>query len=164
MRPGTLIRQQEISTMRTMVVPVALVLLFASTTRAAGPETSGPAVDEVKKIDALLNDAAAKKDTATLARHTADEFLLTDPNGEVSDKKANMEAFRSGAYAFDSFTDSDVKARVYGDTGVIVGRSDIKGKVQGQDITGPYRFTRLYVRREGRWQMAAEQLTRIGKP
>jgi ketosteroid isomerase-like protein len=164
MRTETLARKLEVSTMRIITIAAALVLLIPPPARAAGPETSGPSVDEVKKVDAQLSDAAVKKDTATLARHTADEFLLTDPTGEVSDKKANMEAFRSGAYAFESFTDSDVKARVYGDTAVVAGRSDIKGKVQGQDITGPYRFTRLYVKREGRWQMAAEQLTRIGKP
>jgi ketosteroid isomerase-like protein len=149
--------------MRTTIIPVALALLLMTTAVAAGPETSGPTVDEVKKLDAQLNDAAVKRDTATMARHTADEYLLTDPTGEVSDKKAMLEGFNSGAYGFESFTDSDVKARVYGDTAVVTGRTEIKGKVMGQDISGPYRFTRVYARSEGRWQMAAEQLTGIGK-
>jgi ketosteroid isomerase-like protein len=149
--------------MRTTVIAVAVALAVAATARAAGPVTTGPAADELKKVDATLNQAAMKRDMDTFNRHLADEYRLTEPDGAVTDRKANVEAVRSGALKLESMKDSDVKAAVYGDTGVLTGHTEMKGTYQGQDISGPYRWTRVYVRRDGRWQCVAEQLTRVMK-
>ena len=59
---------------------------------------------------------------------------------------------------------NEMKVRTYGDTAVSTGRSTIKAKVNGQDASGEYRFTDVWVKRGDRWQAVASQVTRIAKP
>ena len=54
--------------------------------------------------------------------------------------------------------------RIYGEAAVITGRSTIKAKVKGQDVSGEYRFTDVWIRRDDRSQAVASQVTRIAKP
>ena len=54
--------------------------------------------------------------------------------------------------------------RVYGNTAVITGKADVKGTLAGNDATGQYMFTRVYVKKGGQWQSVAFQQTRISNP
>jgi ketosteroid isomerase-like protein len=36
--------------------------------------------------------------------------------------------------------------------------------VKGQDVSGEYRFTHVWVKRNDHWQVVASQVTRIAKP
>ena len=54
----------------------------------------------------------------------------------------------------------EMNVRVYGDAAVITGRSTIKANVDGQPVTGDYRFTDVWVKRDD-WQAVASQVTRI---
>ena len=49
--------------------------------------------------------------------------------------------------------------RVYGDTAVVTARADVKGHQLGEDFSGPYRYTRVWVRRSGHWQTVSYQAT-----
>ena len=37
--------------------------------------------------------------------------------------------------------------RLYGDTAIVTARADVKGHQLGEDFSGPYRYTRVWVRR-----------------
>jgi ketosteroid isomerase-like protein len=52
---------------------------------------------------------------------------------------------------------------VYGEVAVVTGKNTIKGTWEDieRDISGPYRFTDVFVRRDGRWQCVASQASRI---
>ena len=54
--------------------------------------------------------------------------------------------------------------RVYGNTAVITGKAEVKGTLAGNDATGQYTFTRVYVKKGGQWQSVALQQTRISNP
>ena len=48
-----------------------------------------------------------------------------------------------------------MKVRAYGDTAVVTYVTTDKGKFKGQDISGRYRWTDVFVRRGGTWQIVA---------
>jgi hypothetical protein len=50
---------------------------------------------------------------------------------------------------------------VYGNTATVVGRSNQKGRENGKDYSGDYRFTRVYVKRGSHWETVALQTTLI---
>ena len=65
----------------------------------------------------------------------------------------------------EAFEISDLKARVYGLAGITVGSSAISGSYQDEgsvfDISGKFRFTRLYVRADGEWRMVAAHVSEM---
>ena len=59
----------------------------------------------------------------------------------------------------------DLAIRIYGDTAVVTGRTTPRGRTAlGQPISGQYRYLRVWVKRQGRWQAVAFEGTRIAQP
>lgn len=65
---------------------------------------------------------------------------------------------------FESLVADEITVRVYGDTAVVTGRSTAKGKDQHGKLDEQRRWTRVLVRRDGRWQLVHFHGTPIQKP
>ena len=100
-------------------------------------------------------------DTATIERITASDWMMTDPGGNRSARAESLAELRSGALKFESTIPLDMEVKVYGDTAIVNGRSRDKGTYKGQDISGEYRFTDVFVKRDGRWQAVSSVVTRV---
>ena len=126
--------------------------------------TPTPTEDEqaLLKLEQDWGDATMKGDVAFVDRSEAEEYVYTDPNGQLSNKKDSLEAAKGGAAKISSFKIRDVKVHVYGDSAVLTGQTQLKGKDEnGGDFSGDYRWTDVFVRRDGRWQAVASQATTI---
>ena len=49
--------------------------------------------------------------------------------------------------------------RLYGNTAVVTARAEVRGRDLGEEFNGPYRYTRVWVKRNGRWQTVSYQAT-----
>jgi ketosteroid isomerase-like protein len=49
--------------------------------------------------------------------------------------------------------------RLYGNTAIVTARALVKGTELGEEFSGPYRFTRVWVRRNGKWVTVSYQAT-----
>jgi ketosteroid isomerase-like protein len=65
---------------------------------------------------------------------------------------------------FDSLVADEIKVRVYGDTAIVTYRSTAKGKDQDGAIDEQRRWTRVFVRKDGQWQLVHSQGATIQKP
>jgi ketosteroid isomerase-like protein len=117
--------------------------------------------DQIKKLEQDWAEAALKGDATVVDRFEADDILSTDPGGRVTDKAQDKKDLSSGDLKFLSQELSDVKVRVYGNTAVATGANTLKGTYKGQDISGTYRFTDTWVKRNGKWQAVASQGTKV---
>jgi ketosteroid isomerase-like protein len=72
-----------------------------------------------------------------------------------------MSDYDSGSLKYESLKFDEIKVHAYGDTAVVTGRSTATGKDNGKEFAGQFRYTRVYVKRQGRWQIVATQATRI---
>jgi ketosteroid isomerase-like protein len=117
--------------------------------------------DDLKTLDAKLTDAFKARDVKTLDKHTADDFVAIGPLGKVRDKKQYLEHLSKGKAVLEDVKESDIKARVFGETGVVTGVLTIKGKVEDKDIGGDYRWTRVYHKKGGDWLVIVEQHTYV---
>lgn len=77
------------------------------------------------------------------------------------DKAATLARIKSNNIQLQSNTLDEVSIRVYGDTAVVTGLATRRGSMDGKDIGAAIRYTRLYVRRDGRWQVVQFQQTRV---
>ena len=148
---------------------VLAVLAMAASSVALGQMTEDKAApkgkleQELIKLEKDRAQAAVRADTAFLDQNTADDYTFITPRGVLTTKAQMLAAFKSGETKLQSYDLDDLQVRVYGDTAVVTGRSTQKGQAQGQDATGQYRFTRVYVKHNGRWQSVAFQSTRIAE-
>ena len=152
---------------------LALALMLAVTAPAHGqtPEKRpAPAVKvadagaELMKMEHDMLAALLKKDAATFGKHFHDDAVLTTPNGDVQTKPQLLGDVKSGALALEASTISDMKVKVHGDAAVVTYTTTDKGKYKGQDISGRFRWTDVFVRQGDTWQLVAGQGTPIQAP
>lgn len=129
-------------------------------TRADGSE------QELKALEFQLNEAIVKADLDFFDRVFADDFTHTNHMGTFRTKAQWLANHKLGEKSpYTSFNTEDLAIRVYGDTAVVTGRSLPKGtNSKGEAITGQFRFLRVWVKRQGRWQVVAFEGTRIAPP
>ena len=82
----------------------------------------------------------------------------------VSTKAQNIADMKQGALKIESSKIEDMKVRVYGDTAVVTYATTDKGTYKGRDISGQYRWTDVFVKQNGKWQLVSGQGTPIPKP
>jgi ketosteroid isomerase-like protein len=140
---------------------IALLCLF-SLCLAAGQESvkTSSVEDQVKKHEQNWAQATVKEGAAAVDQYEADDIIDTDPSGRVTDKAQDKSDLSSGDLKFQSIDLSDLKVHVYGNTAVAAGTSTVKGTYKGQDISGRYRFTDTWVKRNGKWQAVASESTK----
>jgi len=141
--------------------------LFAALFLITALLTSAWAVDvqeQLKKLEMDRADANVKSDVAMLDKQTSDDYVLINLNGGTAGKAEMLEGFKSGRTKITTDDLSDLKVRVYGNTAIITGKADVKGTLGGADITGQIMFTRVYVKKDGRWQCVSLQQTRMATP
>jgi ketosteroid isomerase-like protein len=145
-----------------MQKPILIVLLaIAATSISSAQGNTSSVQEELKKLENERNTAITKSDTAALERTTSDDYTLINLSGQLRNKSQLMQSFKTGDIKITSREIDDVNVRVYGNTAVVTGHVTQKGKGEGKDITGQYRFTRVYVKQKGTWQSVAAQETRI---
>lgn len=116
-------------------------------------------VREILDLERQAKDAAVHRDPAFSQRMLADDYVAITPLGQVITKADTVAARKSGQLRYDSIEISDLIVRVYGNTAVVTARAAVKGTDLGEEFDGSYRFTRVWVRRSGRWQAASYQAT-----
>jgi ketosteroid isomerase-like protein len=138
------------------------VFLLAACSWAIGDTAS----DE-RELTQLVNDlnaAIVKPDIAFLERTLSKDYVHYRPHGNVETRAQYLEDRKSGSVDFDSLVSDEIKVRVYGDTAIVTYRSTAKGKDQDGAIDEQRRWTRVFVRKEGHWQLVHSQGTTIKKP
>ena len=139
------------------------VLCLLALSLAGGPKASAMAgvEDQIKKLEQDWAQATVKDGAAAVDQYEADDIISTDPSGRVTDKAQDKKDLSSGDLKFQSLEVSDLRVRVYGDTAVAAGTTTLKGTFKQQDISGTYRYTDTWVKRNGKWQVVASQATRV---
>lgn len=108
-------------------------------------------------------DAYQKHDAVALERIEADDFTLTESDGKVTTKAEDVASVRNAKppQPDDSFDVEDVKMRFYDDAAVLIGIVILKYRNKGEIVIERFRYTDTYVKRRGKWQVVASQLTRL---
>ena len=151
---------------KTFVIPV-LVFIAASVAVAQRQRVrSAPKgnVDQViRQVDYERIQAQIEADVMALDRIYADDFIGIGPSGAVRTKPQVISDFTSGDLKFQSITTDDVRVRVYGNTVVETGRSTMIGQDKGKAVPHDNRFTRVWIKQQGRWQLVSNHYSSLIK-
>ena len=148
--------------MKRITTVVSVVGLVFGVAILAQTQTKSVEQELIKLVNDWMN-AEVKADMAFLDRFIAEDCVITDPVGAVWTKAQFLEGLKSGEGAVMSFALDNMKARIYGDAAVVNGRMTAKQAFRGQDISGQYQCTDVFIKRAGRWQCVAIHLSTIAR-
>jgi len=154
--------------MRRWILLGCCLPLLATTQAWAQGSTSVASADQIKKevlqLEQEQDQAIADSDVKTLDRIWADKLIYTTPTGELLTKAQHLADFRSGVRKFETMQHDDIQAWVYGQNVVVLmGRSTSTLQYKGEISKGPRRFTNVFVKMDGRWQMVSHHVTDVAK-
>jgi ketosteroid isomerase-like protein len=110
---------------------------------------------ELQKLEKTWNDAHVAGDAAALDSLWADELVVTVPKMPMFDKKQSLAIWKTGRMKFSRYETSDLGFKSFGDTAVVTGALVRERNFMGKDIHEDWRFTKVYVRRDGKWRVVA---------
>jgi ketosteroid isomerase-like protein len=152
----------------------ALIFLFVVGALAAPAATPSGQLPRTQKheghhlIDQLEESwrkAVLNGDAATMSGLLADDFIAITANGTLLTKEQTLAKLSSGHTHYTSLELSDIRVRFYGSTALVTSLARVTGANAERDITGNFRYTRVYVRNaQGAWKIVSFEASRIRVP
>jgi Domain of unknown function (DUF4440) len=121
---------------------------------AEAAEAPVEVAQEVRSAERRYRDAERLDDVTTLSRFRAPEFRLVDRLGNV------LSSAASPAPAIKAVQDEDFNVRVHRNIAIVIGSVLRDNLTNG--ATDRFRYSAVWVRRDGQWRVVAEQQTPIG--
>ena len=118
----------------------------------------------IKQLDNERIRAQIGADAVALDRIYADDSIGVGPSGTVRTKAQVISDFTSGDLKFQSIVTDEVQVHVYANTAVETGLSTMSGQDKGKPVPRDTRFTRIWVKQEGRWRLVANHYSSRSAP
>jgi len=126
-------------------------MIYNSDQPTPGATASGADEQALLQIERDWLNAGLNKDRAALDKIMAKEYISTGDEG-VKNKRQAIAEVMSSAFKVESAEFSDMQPIVFGDSAVVYGVTTVKGTEKGKDISGKYRWTDVFEKRDGSWQ------------
>jgi ketosteroid isomerase-like protein len=135
-----------------------LALALTLLTGQASESRSG--ARELEQIERQLAETWKKGDCDAWGAMLAPEWSVIHITGNIMTKPQALEMCRAQKPPLEALASDELSVRPFGDAAVVTGRtSATTGGDKRETIT--LRFTDVFIRREGRWQVVASHATRI---
>ncbi len=124
----------------------------------------GSADAELKAIEEKWLDAYMKSDPTFLKNTEAEDYMLVEPDGNISTKADDIKSVTEKKFVLKSATMSDFKCRMIGDNAAVVtAMLKMSGTDDGHEFSGDFRGIDVFEKKDGKWMVVSSQLTKIEK-
>jgi len=146
----------------------------AMTTGRSMVDSSSNAEAELRALMTELQRANIQGDVDTVANSITDDYIQTDINGYRQDKttwlneyfKPLADLIKAGKFHWDEFERTNLQFRFYGHCAIVTGELHAKGTGArpgahtwvpdpNASFSGTLHFTHVYIKRSGKWMLAA---------
>lgn len=111
---------------------------------------------ELRDLNENYIRSVAESDVGWFDRNLADDFLNTNPDGSLLDRRGFLTQVAKPV-TISGLRCEDVRIRTFGDTAIIHART-VYTRPDGQPAAG--RYTDIWCRQDGRWLCVAAHVTR----
>ncbi len=147
--------------MTKMTFLATVIALGAAQGLAYSQEADAAAL---RQLETVWNQAHVHGDADALDRLWGNDLEVAVPRMPVMTKAQALAFARSGKMVFQKYETSDLRIRVFGDAAVVTGRLQRTRTRNGQVVEDDWRFTKVYVRRAGQWQVVAFHASQAAQP
>ena len=156
---GSLEWEPHVILSRTLIV---LVLLAACHAASALPRREKSEIHkQIEALEQQWRNALVTNNVGQMDHLLADDYIGITSNGTVETKTQALDQRRAGTVRITRLDLTDTHVRVYGDTAVVTSLADLEGTNGASNISGEYRYTRVYARRLGQWKIVSFEASRI---
>ncbi len=149
----------------TILILTASLFAASQTTEQKLTPKNQKIKEQLEKLEVEWHNAYLQRDAEPLERILADEFITVTGSGGSNNKTQSIEGLKADKSSYEYSTPYDMDFRFYGNTVVVIGRTKEKGTTQnGSEFSVEYRWTDVFVKKNGRWQCVAAQVVRIPPP
>ena len=120
-------------------------------------------ITDLENLGQAWATAELHGDVGFLDRTLAADFVGIGPRGFLLTKEQWLARLTSGDLRYQGFTWDEVAVRSYGDAAVATGRWTQEGTHKGQDVSGQFRATQVFLKQNGQWLLAGLHLSPIGE-
>ena len=149
--------------MRCLRQLLCCVLVTAGTVTASASQSPPVKSDQqtLIELEQSWNEALYRKDVAFVENILADEFVATYNDGSRGDKARELALVAEFNQQVESSVQDEFTVKVYRDTAVVWFTLRLVGIRQGQRAEVTFRYTDVFVQRNGRWQCVSTHSTRV---
>jgi ketosteroid isomerase-like protein len=121
--------------------------------------------EQVEQLEQSWRTAQLANDIPAMDKLLSDDYVGITMTGQVVTKLQQLERMRNRQLVLTRIDMDDVKIKLIGPTAVVTSLINIDGSMEGQNIHGTYRYTRVYSRQtSGAWKITNFEATRVGSP
>lgn len=117
--------------------------------------------DVIQAREAELRQAQLSGDVAALDRLIDDDLIFTAIDGSLVAKADDLEMHRSGRLKITMMEPRDWKIRHLGSTAIVSVRMAFEGVMDGADVGGALRYTRVWQEWPDGWRVVAGHMSRV---
>ena len=109
------------------------------------------------QLELQAGRALGKRESQVIDELFAEEFFGVNSAGAEMTKADVIRESASTDYAIESFENENIQVRVIGDCAVVTAICAAKGLYKGADVSARVPYMRIWLKRDGRWQVIAAQ-------
>ena len=137
------------------------LIVFAAAASAALPPSSvyKTLPSDLRAAAETFDRAQVAGDRALLEQSLAADFSLVSGSGKLQTRLDFISASSAPGSTVDPFVIREPVEKVWADGAILGGLVDYSGTDAGERFSVTYRFTDVWIRRDGRWQVINAQVT-----
>jgi ketosteroid isomerase-like protein len=153
------------------ILPILTLILLVpahAPARETPSAAAGTGETELRQAIQQYDDALRRRDVAAAERFWAAEYVFINPRGERVSREARAMNLRERRTSLDSIAHAPqeevIRTYMDGNMAVYTTLLTIDGRYGGETERGQFRALVVWIRRDGRWQQVASQMTPVLEP
>jgi hypothetical protein len=90
-----------------------------------------------------------------------EQAIVIWSNGRSHSKNVMFQRYREGKISIRNLQLQHTFARIYGNTGVVHGEGTAQISVEGEDLSGEFRFLDVWAERDGSWKIVSSHFNQV---
>ena len=148
--------------MRNLVVLALLACFIALSAQVCAQEDSEAA--KIRAPELQLTDSYKQRQVEQLASLLDEDFVITFEDGSTLSKTGYVSFMASPSDHVEAAEMTDMKIRVHRTTAVVTGAYHETGATKDQPYDYHDRFTDIWIKKNGKWKLAASHYAVPAKP
>ncbi len=139
-----------------------IIFIFIQTFNQVFAEDSQ--IKEIEQIENARIKAMINGNYSVLDKILSEDLIYIHSHGKLETKTEFLNVLKSGKLKYKAIERGDLQIRPYDNVAVINGKAKLTVEYEGKEIIIPIRFTAVYKKSGGNWEMVNWQSTALSSP